>query len=90
MAISNKVVKRYIVKRDLKEIFPKEFTGRELIGKFFDYVLNNFFEKSYERYVNGYIGRKTEVLEDGNFYLSHFFLSANISRHIRLPLTKKG
>lgn len=69
MAISNKVVKRYIVKRDLKEIFPKEFTGRELIGKFFDYVLNNFFEKSYERYVNGYIGRKTEVLEDGNFYL---------------------
>ena len=50
MAISNKVVKRYIVKRDLKSLFPKEFTGRELIGKFFDYVMNNFFEKSYERY----------------------------------------
>ena len=69
MAISNKVVKRYIVKRDLKSLFPKEFTGRELIGKFFDYVMNNFFEKSYERYVNGYIGRRTSTLEDGNFYL---------------------
>ena len=69
MAISNKVVKRYIVKRDLKSLFPKEFTGRELIGKFFDYVMNNFFEKSYERYINAYIGRRTSTLEDGNFYL---------------------
>ena len=67
MAISNKVVKRYIVKRDLKSLFPKEFTGRELIGKFFDYVMNNFFEKSYERYINAYIGRRTSTLEDGNF-----------------------
>ena len=69
MAISNKVVNRYIVKRDLKEIFPKEFTNRELIGKFFDYVMNNFFEKSYEKYVNGYIGRKTSTVEEGNFYV---------------------
>lgn len=69
MAIGDKIVKRYIVKRDLKEIFPKEFTGRELIGKFFDYVMNNFFEKSYERYINGYIGRRTELMEEGNFYL---------------------
>ena len=70
MAISNKVVKRYIVKRDLKSLFPKEFTGRELIGKFFDYVMNNFFEKSYERYINGYIGKKTSTLEEGNFYIT--------------------
>ena len=61
--------KQYIVKKDLKTIFPKEFTSRELIGKFFDYIMNNFFEKSYERYMNGYIGKKTQTLEEGNFYI---------------------
>ena len=71
MSIGNKkTVKRYIVKRDLKGIFPKEFTSRDLIGKFFDYVMNNFFEKSYERYINGYIGKKTQTLEEGNFYVT--------------------
>ena len=71
MSIGNKkTVKRYIVKRDLKGLFPKEFTSRELIGKFFDYVMNNFFEKSYERYVNGYIGKKTQTLEEGNYYIT--------------------
>ena len=66
---TRKITKKYIVKRDLKNIFPKEFTNRELIGKFFDYVMNNFFQSSFERYMNGYIGRKTNTLEDGNFYI---------------------
>lgn len=66
---TGKITKKYIVKRDLKNIFPKEFTGRELIGKFFDYVMNNFFQSSFERYINGYIGRKTNTLEEGNFYV---------------------
>ena len=69
MVTSNKIVKKYIVKRDLKELFPKEFTNRALIGKFFDYVMNNFFEHSYENFINGYIGRRTELLEEGNFYI---------------------
>ena len=67
--MSIKTSKTLIVKRDLKQIFPKEFTSRELIGKFFDYIMNNFFEKNYLRFINGYIGRKTQTLEDGNFYI---------------------
>ena len=71
MSINDKkTVKRYIVKRDLKGLFPKEFTGRDLIGKYFDYVMNNFFQTSYERYINGYIGKKTNTLEEGNYYVS--------------------
>ncbi len=69
MAINvNKSVK-YIVKRDLKNIFPQEFVNRELIGKFFDYIMNHFFQKSYEKYVNGYIGKKSVAYEKGDLYI---------------------
>ena len=32
-------------KRDLRDIFPKEFANRLLINEFITYILNNFFEK---------------------------------------------
>lgn len=70
MAVNKEKSERYIVRRDIKEIFPKEFVNRDLIGKFFDYVVNNFFQNSYERYINGYIGKKTVALEEGDFYIS--------------------
>lgn len=70
MAIKSSTSVRYIVKRDLKDIFPKEFASRELISKFFDYIMNNFFQQSYEKYVNGYIGKKSVALEEGDFYVS--------------------
>lgn len=35
---------RLVVEKDLKQFFPKEFTNRELIGKFIDYVMNHFFK----------------------------------------------
>ena len=60
---------KLVVRRDLKEIFPKEFSNRELIGKFIDYVMNNFFQSSSEEYINGYIGKKTVALEKEDFYI---------------------
>lgn len=59
-----------IIKKDLKEFFPAEFSNRNLIGKFLDYVMNNFFQKSYEKYINGYIGKKTVAVEQGDYYLT--------------------
>lgn len=60
---------KLVVKKDLKEFFPKEFSNRELIGKFIDYVMNHFFQSSAEEYVNGYIGKKSVALEKGDFYI---------------------
>lgn len=70
MAINIDNSVRYIIKRDLKQLFPKEFTNRELIGKFFDYVMNNFFQKSYESYLNGFIGKKSVAYEKGDLYIN--------------------
>ena len=61
---------KLVVKKDLKEFFPKEFTNRELIGKFIDYVMNHFFQTSAEEYINGYIGKKTVAVEKGDFYIN--------------------
>lgn len=60
---------KYIVKRDLKDFFPKEFTNRELIGQFLDYVMNHFFQTSNEKEINGYVGKKTVAMEAGDYYL---------------------
>lgn len=60
---------RLVARRDLKEIFPKEFSNRTLIGKFIDYIMNNFFQSSSEEYINGFIGKKTVAMEEGDFYL---------------------
>ena len=60
---------KLVVKKDLKEFFPKEFSNRELIGKFIDYVMNHFFQSSAEEYINGYIGKKSVALEKGDFYI---------------------
>ena len=70
MAINESTSVKQIVKKDLKEIFPAEFSNRRLISKYIDYVLNPFFQKSYESYINGYIGKKSVALEEGDFYLS--------------------
>lgn len=60
---------RIVIKKDLKNIFPKEFSNRTLIAKFMDYVVNNFFQNSSEEYINGYIGKKTVAVEEGDFYI---------------------
>jgi len=60
---------KLIARRDIKEIFPKEFSNRSLIGRFIDYIMNNFFQSSSEELVNGYIGKKTVALEEGDYYL---------------------
>ena len=60
---------KQVVKKDLKEFFPKEFSNRRLIGKFIDYVMNNFFQTSSEEYINGYVGKKSVALEEGDFYI---------------------
>ena len=61
---------RLVARRDLKEIFPKEFSNRTLIGKFIDYIMNNFFQASSEENINGFIGKKTVAMEEGDFYLT--------------------
>jgi len=63
--MANKIV----VRRDLKNFFPKEFSSRELIGKFIDYIMNNHFQPSSESFLNGYIGKKTVAMEEGDFYI---------------------
>lgn len=60
---------RLVVEKDLKQFFPKEFTNRKLIGKFIDYVMNHFFQTSAEEFINGYIGKKSVALEQGDFYI---------------------
>ena len=60
---------RLVARRDLKEIFPKEFSNRSLIGKFIDYIMNNFMQPSSEELINGYVGKKTVAMEEGDFYL---------------------
>lgn len=70
MAINEATSVKQIVKKDLKDFFPAEFSNRQLIGKYIDYVLNPFFQQSYESYINGYIGKKSVALEEGDFYLS--------------------
>ena len=32
--------------------------------------MNNFFQQSYEKYVNGYIGKKSVALEEGDYYIA--------------------
>ena len=49
---------RLVARRDLKEIFPKEFSNRSLIGKFIDYIMNNFMQPSSEELINGYVRRR--------------------------------
>ena len=44
MAINESTSVKQIVKKDLKEIFPAEFSNRRLISKYIDYVLNPFFK----------------------------------------------
>lgn len=60
---------KMVVKRDLKDFFPKEFSNRRLIGQFLDYVMNHFFQTSSEKEVNGYIGKKTVAMNQGDYYI---------------------
>lgn len=60
---------KMIIKRDLKQFFPQEFSNRRLIGQFLDYVMNHFFQTSDEKEVNGYIGKKTVAMNSGDYYI---------------------
>ena len=56
-------------KRDLREIFPKEFANRLLINEFITYVLNNFFEKSNEKIVSAYAGEVVPSVDGTECYI---------------------
>ncbi len=56
-------------KRDLRNIFPKEFANRLLINEFITYILNNFFEKSNEKIVSAYVGEKVPSIDGMECYV---------------------
>lgn len=58
------------LKRNLKNIFPKEFTNRQLINQFITYILNNFFEKSQEKLISAYVGEVIPNIDGIDCYLS--------------------
>lgn len=69
MVMNNTTTEKLVLKKDLKEFFPAELANRRPISKYIDYVLNPFFQKASESYVNGFIGKKSVALEKGDFYL---------------------
>lgn len=69
MANNESTTRKRIVIKDLKDFFPGELANRRLISKYIDYVLNPFFQNSSESYINGFIGKKSVALEEGDFYL---------------------
>lgn len=56
-------------KRDLRDIFPKEFANRLLINEFITYILNNFFEKSNEKIVSAYVGEVVPSVDGMECYV---------------------
>ena len=58
------------LKRNLKDIFPKEFSNRMLINQFITYILNNFFEKSQEKLISSYVGEVIPSIDGIDCYLS--------------------
>lgn len=78
----------FFKKRDLKTIFPKEFSNRLLINQFITYVLNNFFEKSKEKIVSAYVGEVVPGIDGEECYISE----PNMERQINqiIPVVKSG
>jgi hypothetical protein len=60
---------KVVPKRDLRDIYPKEFSNRRLINEFTTYVTNNLFEKSREKYINGYIGERSSGDSKTDYYV---------------------
>ena len=75
-------------KRDLTTIFPKEFSNRLLINQFIQYILNNFFEKSNEKIVSGYIGEVVKPSEGDECYIVEPTLERQMNQI--MPILKTG
>ena len=56
-------------KRDLSEIFPAEIVNRKLINQYIQYILNNFFEQSKEKYIASHVGVVVESFDGTETYL---------------------
>lgn len=76
------------LKRNLKNIFPKEFTNRQLINEFITYILNNFFEKSQEKLISSYVGEVIPSIDGTDCYLSEPTAERQLNQII--PIVKTG
>lgn len=74
------------LKRDLKSIFPKEFSNRKLINQFITYILNNFFEQSKEKLVNAYVGQIIPDIDGTSCYVSEPSIERKINQI--MPIVK--
>lgn len=64
--------------RDIKKIFPSEYSSRVLFSKFIDYVVNYFFQTPLDEQVSNYIGKKTYPYDTG----VHFIKEPTVERDL--------
>lgn len=75
-------------KRNLKNIFPKEFSNRLLVKEYISYVLNNFFEKSKEKLVSAYVGEVVDDVDGMECYIKEPTIERQINQII--PVLDNG
>lgn len=75
-------------KRDLRDIFPKEFSNRLLINEFITYILNNFFEKSNEKIVSAYAGEVVPSVDGMECYIKEPTIERQMNQII--PILNNG
>ena len=75
-------------KRDLRDIFPKEFANRLLINEFITYILNNFFEKSNEKIVSAYVGEVVPSVDGMECYVKEPTIERQMNQII--PILNDG
>lgn len=49
---------KVVQRKDMRDIFPKDFINKDLISKYILYAMNHFFEIPEQKYINGYIGAR--------------------------------
>lgn len=76
------------LKRDLKNIFPKEFSNRGLLNQFITYILNNFFEQSKEKLVNAFVGQVIPDVDGVACYISEPTIERKLNQII--PVIKSS
>jgi hypothetical protein len=80
---------RISIKRDLKNIFPKEFANRQLIDKYITYILNHYFEKSNEKLVSAFVGEVVPSIDGTECYLKEPTLERQMNQIIPILKTSK-
>jgi len=76
------------LKRNLADIFPKEFSNRGLLNEFINYILNNFFEKSQEKLVGAYVGEVIPNIDGIDCYITEPTSERQLNQII--PILKCG